>query len=96
MRLLETVLPELALRKRLWADGPLMLWVRADGRKELVAITDGYRESMDSGLFCCATANAVAGRVAVAYISCWVSSSSPSSASDFSSMMRTGIGLSSV
>ena len=49
MRLLETVLPELALRKRLWADGPLMLWVRADGRTELVAITDGYRESMDSG-----------------------------------------------
>lgn len=49
MRLLETVLPDLALRKRLWADGPLMLWVRADGRKELVAITEGYRESTDSG-----------------------------------------------
>ena len=49
MRLLETVLPDLALRKRLWADGPLMLWVRADGRKELLAITDGYWESMDSG-----------------------------------------------
>jgi hypothetical protein len=30
---------------------------RADGRKELVVITDGYRESTESGPICCVTAN---------------------------------------
>ena len=48
----------------LWVDGILvkvrleqeklcllmMIGVRADGRKELVALTDGYRESTETGL----------------------------------------------
>ena len=56
----------------LWADGIhvnirleehklcllVMIGVRADGRKELVALTDGYRESPSPGPICCATASA--------------------------------------
>ena len=37
----------------------VMIGVRADGRKELIALADGYRESAESGLTCCATALAV-------------------------------------
>jgi hypothetical protein len=37
-----------------------MLGVRADGRRELVAITDGYRESTESWVICCATASGAA------------------------------------
>ena len=34
--------------------------VRADGRKELVAITDGYRNRPSHGLNCCASASGAA------------------------------------
>lgn len=58
----------------LWADGIhvnirleehklcllVMIGVRADGRKELIALVDGYRESTESWATCYATANAVA------------------------------------
>ena len=57
----------------LWADGVhvnirleehklcllVMIGVRADGRKELVALADGYRESASPGPICCATAPGV-------------------------------------
>ena len=36
----------------------VMIGVRSDGRKELVALTDGYRESTDRGLTCCGIAAA--------------------------------------
>ena len=58
----------------LWADGIhvnirleehklcllVMIGVRTDGRKELVALADGYRESAGSWGTCCATASAAA------------------------------------
>jgi transposase-like protein len=58
----------------LWADGIhvkvrlerdklcllVMIGVRADGRKELVALADGYRESTGSWAIYCVTANAAA------------------------------------
>ncbi|GAB3403732.1 hypothetical protein GCM10027569_11030 [Flindersiella endophytica] len=34
----------------------VMIGVRADGRKELVALADGYRESTESWAICCGTA----------------------------------------
>ena len=56
----------------LWADGIyvnirleehklcllVMIGVRADGRKELIALADGYRESAESWATCCAIARA--------------------------------------
>jgi Transposase, Mutator family len=58
----------------LWADGIhvtirleeaklcllVMIGVRADGRKELVALADGYRESPSPGRTCCAMPSAAA------------------------------------
>ena len=48
------------------AEGKLcllvMIGVRADGRKELVALADGYRESAESWADRCATAPAAAAR----------------------------------
>ena len=39
----------------------VIIGVRADGRKELVALADGFRESAQNpGLICCGTANAAA------------------------------------
>ena len=36
----------------------VMIGVRADGTKELIALADGFRESRSRGLTCCAAANA--------------------------------------
>ena len=47
------------LKVRLDQEKLCLLVMFRDGRKELVAITDGYRESTESWLICCATANAV-------------------------------------
>jgi putative transposase len=51
------------LKVRLEADKVcllVMIGVRADGRKELVALADGFRESSESWAACCATPSAAA------------------------------------
>jgi hypothetical protein len=42
-------------QEKLWLL--VMIGVRSDGRKELVALTDGYRESPESWPICCGLAD---------------------------------------